>query len=243
MSTLDTSRLPRHIAIIMDGNGRWAKKRGLPRAFGHREGAKVVKEIVTACAQLGIEVLTLYAFSTENWARPKAEIAGLMRILEAYLKRELHTFMENNVRLRVIGDISALPEKPVTALRKVLSATEKNTGMQLNLALNYGGRQELVDGINNALKNGATYVTEKIISDNLYTAGQSDPDLLIRTSGEMRISNFLLWQAAYAEFVVTPVLWPDFNKKHLYNAISEYQTRERRFGGTGRFGGINRIEN
>jgi undecaprenyl diphosphate synthase len=215
----------------MDGNGRWAKKRNLPRIMGHREGAKTVKEIVTACAELGIGVLTLYAFSTENWSRPKAEISGLMQILEKYLKSELATFMKNNVRLAVIGDIGALPEKPVTALRKVLAATENNTGTVLNLALNYGGRQEIVQAVNTALNNGATSVSENSISANLYTAGQPDPDLLIRTSGEMRISNFLLWQAAYAEFVVTPVLWPDFKKKNLYDAITEYQGRERRFGG------------
>ncbi len=228
---LEGQRLPRHIAIIMDGNGRWAKKRGLPRIMGHREGAKTVKEIVTACAELGIEVLTLYAFSTENWSRPKTEIAGLMKILETYLKCELRTFQDNNVRLAVIGDMNALPESSVNALRKVTAATDKNTGMVLNLALNYGGRQDIVNAVNQALKNGATKITEELITGNLYTAGQPDPDLLIRTSGEMRISNFLLWQTAYSEFFVTQVLWPDFKKKHLYSALEEYQNRERRFGG------------
>jgi undecaprenyl diphosphate synthase len=231
LKELDTKRLPRHIAIIMDGNGRWAKKRGLPRILGHREGTKTVKEIVSACAELGIEVLTLYAFSTENWSRPKAEISGLMKILERYLKSEIETFMDNNVRLAVIGDMLAFPENSVAALRKVISLTDKNTGMVLNLALNYGGRQEVVRAANLALKGGAKQLTEKLIEENLYTAGQPDPDLLIRTSGEMRVSNFLLWQLAYTEFFVTETLWPDFKKKHLYNALEEYQNRDRRFGG------------
>jgi undecaprenyl diphosphate synthase len=226
----DLSRLPRHIAIIMDGNGRWAKKRGLPRIFGHRAGAKTVPTIVEACSDLGIEVLTMYSFSTENWLRPRGEITGLMSILRTYLKRQLANMLKNNIRLRTIGDISHLPEAVRSDLKNTIKATEKNGGMILNLALNYGGRQEIVQAVNALLKKGLTTIDEKAISEHLFTAGLPDPDLLIRTSGEMRVSNFLLWQIAYTELHITPVLWPDFTPDDLRVAVAVYQKRERRYG-------------
>ena len=229
---LDLSKLPSHIAIIMDGNGRWAKKRGLPRIFGHRQAMKNVKEIVTACAELKkISVLTLYALSTENWIRPKTEIKGLMSILRLYLVKERKTFMDNNIRLVTIGDSSRLPAEQQKLLDETKKLTENNNGMILNLALNYGGRQEILNAVNALLKNGQKKADEKDIESHLYTAGLPDPDLLIRTSGEMRVSNFLLWQIAYTELYVTAVLWPDFKTKNLYDAITEYQSRQRRFGG------------
>jgi undecaprenyl diphosphate synthase len=215
----------------MDGNGRWAKKRGLPRIFGHRAGVKMVREIVEASADLGVEVLTLYAFSTENWLRPKGEISGLMAILRKYLKRELSTMMKNGIRLRAVGDTTQLPRGAREELQNTMRVTENNQGMILNLALNYGGRQEIVSAVNTLVAKGVKKVDEKLISDHLYTSGQPDPDLLIRTSGEMRISNFLLWQIAYSELYVTSVLWPDFDRKCLHGAIKDYQKRERRFGG------------
>lgn len=230
--TIDLSKLPAHIAIIMDGNGRWAKKRGLPRIFGHRQAMKNVKEIVTACAGLkNVRVLTLYALSTENWIRPKTEIMGLMSILKAYLKRELKTFMDNNIRLVTIGDITRLPAEQQRLLEETKEVTGKNSGMILNLALNYGGRQEILNAVNSLLKSGQKRAEEKDLESRLYTAGLPDPDLLIRTSGEMRVSNFLLWQIAYTELYVTPVLWPDFKTKNLHDAIIDYQSRQRRFGG------------
>jgi len=224
------ARLPRHIAIIMDGNGRWARKRGLPRIFGHRAGVATVRSIVEACADMGIEVLTLYAFSTENWLRPKGEVKGLMAILRKYLRRELATMMRNNIRLRTIGDPSHLDAATRQELKETIKRTEKNEGMILNLALNYGGRGEIVHAVHRLLEQGVRTVDEKTISEHLYTAGLPDPDLLIRTSGEMRLSNFLLWQTAYSEFYVTPVLWPDFTPLDLKKALAEYEKRERRFG-------------
>jgi len=216
----------------MDGNGRWAKKRGLPRIFGHRQAMQNVKEIVTACAELkAIKVLTLYALSTENWIRPKVEIKGLMSILKVYLVKERKTFMDNNIRLMIIGDSSKLPAEQQRLLNETKELTGKNTGMILNLALNYGARQEIVRAVNKLVKKGAKEVDENLISAELDTAGLPDPDLLIRTSGEMRLSNFLLWQSAYTELYVTPVLWPDFKKKDLYAAIADYQLRQRRYGG------------
>ena len=229
---IDPSKLPVHIAIIMDGNGRWAKQRGLPRIFGHRQAMKNVKEIVAACAELKkIKVLTLYALSTENWIRPKTEIKGLMSILKRYLVKERKTFMDNNIRLVTIGDSSKLPAEQQKLLDETKKLTEMNSGMVLSLALNYGGRQDILNAVNALLLKGCKKADEKDITDCLYTAGLPDPDLLIRTSGEMRVSNFLLWQIAYTELYVTPVLWPDFKTNNLHNAIIDYQSRQRRFGG------------
>ena len=231
LTELDLNRLPAHIAIIMDGNGRWAKKRRLPRIFGHRAGMKTVRETVETCSELGVKVLTLYAFSTENWVRPENEITGLMTILKAYLKSELGTMLKNNVRLSVIGDISKLPESARSELLKSIEKTRNNTGLTLNLALNYGGRQDILRAVKKAVEKGLKNIDEEGFSSLLFTAKLPDPDLVIRTSGEMRVSNFLLWQIAYSELYVTPILWPDFKAKDLYEAIFEYQQRERRYGG------------
>lgn len=234
---IDIDNLPKHIAIIMDGNGRWAKSRFLPRNFGHQEGMERVIDVVENCSNLGIKFLTLYAFSTENWKRPSDEIAGLMSILVLYIKRELNKLHSNNIKLHILGDISKLPEKPRNEVEKAIEQTKNNTKMVLNIALNYGGRDEIIYGINELLKD---YKLGKIDVDNitteqfgnyLYTKGQPDPDLLIRPSGEFRISNFLLYQIAYSEFWFSNVLWPDFKDKNLYEAILEYQKRNRRFGG------------
>jgi undecaprenyl diphosphate synthase len=226
--------LPRHIAIIMDGNGRWAKKRHLPRIFGHRAAMKTVREIVESCSNLGVKVLTLYAFSTENWVRPESEIRGLMTILRAYLKSELRAMLKNDVRLSVIGDISKLPNAARSELLETIEKTKHNSGLVLNLALNYGGRQEILRAVKKAAEKGLSDIDENTFAGLLDTAGLPDPDLIIRTSGEMRISNFLLWQMAYSEFYVTPVLWPDFRTRHLNAAILDYQKRDRRFGGIGK---------
>ncbi|MBI2118554.1 MAG: isoprenyl transferase [Elusimicrobia bacterium] len=222
--------LPRHIAIIMDGNGRWAKKRGLPRIVGHQKGAESVREAVQSCGELGIQVLTLYTFSTENWSRPKNEINGLMNLLCAMLKKETENLNKNNVFLRVSGKINELPEKVNNELQISIDKLKNNTGLILNLALNYGARQEILDAVNKILALGIKSVDETSFKNYLYTASLPDPDLLIRTSGEYRISNFLLYQIAYAELYITPVLWPDFRKLELYCAIQDYQKRERRFG-------------
>lgn len=235
--SLDTGNLPVHVAIIMDGNGRWATRRGLPRALGHRAGVESLREIVKACSSLGIRFLTVFAFSTENWKRPVAEVNILMDLLVEYLNKEIQELHENNVQVRAIGTISELPEKAQQALRDAQAHTCNNHGLVLNLALNYGGRNEIVEAVKKigcdvaANKLGPNDIDEKIISDYLYTSGMPDPDLLIRPSGELRISNFLLWQAAYAEFWYSPVLWPDFRKVHLLEAIIDYQNRQRRFGG------------
>jgi len=229
--SLDPSRLPRHLAIIMDGNGRWAKAKGLPRLAGHKAGVETVREMVKACSDLKIPVLTLYAFSTENWARPKAEVADLMGLLAFALKRETLELAENNVRLCAIGRLEGLPRNARAELDRSIARLQGNTGLVLNIALNYGARQELVDAVNRLLAAGRAPVTEEDVSRALYTAGLPDPDLLIRTSGEMRVSNFLLWQIAYAELYVTPVLWPDFTRRHLAAALADFQGRERRFGG------------
>jgi undecaprenyl diphosphate synthase len=230
---LDPDRLPQHIAIIMDGNGRWARKRNLPRAAGHKAGVAPVRASVETCARLGIRALTLYAFSTENWKRPRAEVDMLWRLLRVYLRRELGTLIRNDVRLRAIGRLEALPPAARAELLDAVAATASNRGLVLNLAINYSGRAELVDAVNRiideARPNGP--VTEETIARHLYTAGLPDPDLLIRTSGEMRISNFLLWQIAYSELYVTSTLWPDFTRAELLRAVLEYQRRERRFGG------------
>jgi undecaprenyl diphosphate synthase len=238
---LDPKRLPAHIAIIMDGNGRWARQRNYPRIMGHKAGVDPVRKVVETCAQLGLEALTLYAFSVENWKRPRHEIEGLWRLLRFYLRRELPNLLRNDIQLVAIGRIESLPAQVQNELQSVMDRTSGNRGMRLNLAINYGGRTELVDAVNTMLDNArlegnldALEITEEGIGEHLYTAGLKDPDLLIRTSGEMRISNFLLWQIAYAELYVTDTLWPDFTRTELLEAISDYQNRERRFGGLAR---------
>jgi undecaprenyl diphosphate synthase len=235
---IDPQRLPSHVAIIMDGNGRWARQRNYPRILGHRAGISSVKTIAESAAQIGIQVLTLYAFSVDNWKRPRNEIEGLWRLLRFYLRRELANLMKNDIQLVAIGRLESLPDTVQEDLQDAVDKTARNTGMRLNLAINYGGRTELVDAVNALLDNArlegnldSLEVTENAISSHLYTAGLHDPDLLIRTSGEMRVSNFLLWQIAYAELYVTDTLWPDFTRKHLLEAILDYQGRERRFGG------------
>ncbi|MBI4054601.1 MAG: isoprenyl transferase [Elusimicrobia bacterium] len=229
--SLDPQRLPRHIAVIMDGNGRWAQERHLPRLAGHRAGVESVREAVRTCARLGIPVLTLYAFSTENWKRPPEEIQELMRLLGYVLDREVEELHANGVRLKTIGRIAELPEFVQTKLRAAAERLKDNSALLLNLALNYGGRQEILDAVCAARDAGLETLDEAALSRHLYTAGLPDPDLLIRTSGEMRLSNFLLWQIAYAELYVTPVHWPDFRRKDLLEAIAQYQRRCRRFGG------------
>ncbi|MFH1540822.1 MAG: isoprenyl transferase [Elusimicrobiota bacterium] len=224
--------LPKHIAIIMDGNGRWAKKRGLPRLLGHHAGMKSVKEIVKAASDMEIKVLTLYAFSTENWNRPKMEIKGLFSLMKLFIKKEINELQKNNVKINIIGQYSALPNDTTNLLEKAMKKTSENTGMLMNIALNYGGRQEIIDAVNKIVNDGKyKKVDEKIFEKYLYTTGLPDPDLIIRTSGENRISNFLLWQSAYSEFYVTETLWPDFKKENFMEVISEYQKRNRRFGG------------
>ncbi|MBL0057701.1 MAG: di-trans,poly-cis-decaprenylcistransferase [Elusimicrobia bacterium] len=225
----DRSRLPRHVAVIMDGNGRWAKERGLPRLMGHRAGAESVREIVRVSGEWGIEALTLFAFSTENWSRSPQEVRGLMSLLVHTLRREVRELDRNGVQLRAIGRIEGLPASVQKELRRTIDALSGNRGVLLTLALNYGGRQEIVDAARAALAAGET-ISEESISRHLQTAPLLDPDLLIRTSGEYRLSNFLLWQSAYTELYVTPVYWPDFRKKQFSDAIADYQRRERRFG-------------
>ncbi|HAX62009.1 MAG TPA: isoprenyl transferase [Elusimicrobia bacterium] len=224
--------IPKHIAIIMDGNGRWAKKRGLPRLYGHHAGMKSVREVVRAASDTGVGVLTLYAFSTENWNRPKSEIKGLFALMKLFIKKELGALHKNNVKVNIIGRLSALPLDTIKMVNQATEKTSKNTGMILNIALNYGGRQEIIDAVNKIIaESNYKKVDEKIFEKYLYTTGLPSPDLIIRTSGENRISNFLLWQSAYSEFYTTETLWPDFKKKNLMEAISEYQKRNRRFGG------------
>lgn len=236
LEKLDLERLPRHIAVIMDGNGRWAQKRHLPRVAGHRQGTQSARTTIETCARLHIEALTLYAFSVENWRRPKTEIEFLMQLLREYLRREMPLIQRNNIRMRFLGRPDELPEGVQKDTREAVGATARNTGMVLSIALNYGGRAEIVDAMNAILaeRNGhgsGNAVTEEVLSRHLYTANLPDPDLLIRTSGEMRVSNFLLWQIAYAEIFVTETLWPDFNRAKLLAALLEYQKRERRYGG------------
>lgn len=238
LETINKEKLPNHLAIIMDGNGRWAKKQGLLRAFGHESGTKSVKEIIKACAKLGIEYLTLYAFSTENWNRPKIEVDTLMRILINSLKKELTTLQKNNIKLNTIGNLEKLPQSAQKELLDVIEKTKNNTRMTLTLALSYGSREEIVSAVkdisakvkNNIISIDA--IDDSIINEHLYTQNLPDVDLVIRTSGEHRISNFLLWQIAYAELYFTDVLWPDFKEQNLYEAIISYQKRERRFGKT-----------
>jgi len=230
--------LPKHIAIIMDGNGRWAKSKGKIRAFGHENGTKAVRTTVESCAKLGVEHLTLYAFSTENWKRPKLEVKTLMQLLISSLKKEMSTLQKNNIRLNAIGDIKTLPQKVHDELIHVIEVTKSNSRMTLNLALSYGSRDELtsmVKKIGEKIKNdiiSTEKIDESVINQHLYTRNLPDVDLLIRTSGEQRLSNFLLWQIAYAELYFTDIFWPDFSEEDLYKAIASYQKRERRFGKT-----------
>ena len=230
---IDLSRLPAHIAVIMDGNGRWAAERNLPRVEGHRAGIESVRSSVELSARLGVEVLTLYAFSVENWKRPPAEVSVLMGLLKRYLRLELATLLENNIRFRVIGSQRELDADVRSELDHAQDQTASNTGMVFNIALNYGGRAEIVSAARRALETGVdpSELDEARFAGLLYTAGQPDPDLLIRTSGEMRISNFLLWQIAYAEIWVTETYWPDFRARHLLEAVLAYQKRDRRYGG------------
>lgn len=230
--------LPEHIAIIMDGNGRWAKERGKLRVFGHEKGAKAVKEVVKGCAELGVKNLTLYAFSTENWNRPKLEVQTLMKLLISSLRKEIKTLQENNIKLNAIGNLKALPGQVYKELTDVIEITKNNNRLTLTLALSYGSRDELINTVKQIsvkVKNNIISpekIDESVINEHLYTRNLPDVDLLIRTSGEQRISNFLLWQIAYAELYFTSVFWPDFTKEHLYEAIVNYQKRERRFGKT-----------
>jgi undecaprenyl diphosphate synthase len=233
-----SGEIPTHIAIIMDGNGRWAKRRRLPRVAGHREGVKSVRDVVEACAQLGVKYLTLFAFSTENWRRPKEEIDTLMKLLIKTLRSETEKLHKNDIKLMAIGDIDSLPKEVRKELKEAMEKTKNNKRMVLNLALSYSGRWEIIEAVKEIardVKKGKVKIEEiddKLFSNYLKTAGIPDPDLLIRTSGELRISNFLLWQIAYTELYITDCLWPDFRRKHLYEAIRDYQRRERRFGMT-----------
>ncbi len=235
---LDKAKLPRHVAIIMDGNGRWAKARRLPRIAGHREGVKSVREVVRTGGELGIEILTLYAFSVENWKRPRRQVNALMRLLEEFLRKECPRLNKNKVKLQAIGRLKELPLGVQEALERTMKSTARNEGLLLNLALNYGGRSEIVDAARNLISDvqkgirRLEEVDEEIFPEYLYTAGLPDPDLLIRTSGEYRLSNFLLYQTSYSEIWVTPVHWPDFKRKHFLEALLDYQSRERRFGGS-----------
>ncbi len=225
--------IPRHIAIIMDGNGRWAKERGLPRLKGHERGVETVRAVTEECVALGVEFLTLYAFSTENWKRPELEVNGLWAILEHFLAYELPTMMKNGIRLRTIGRTHELPESTQQKLRETIGATADNKATTLILALNYSSRTEITDAVRSicAAAPDPKTITPETISAHLYTAEYPDPDLLIRTSGEMRLSNFMLWQLSYAEFYLTPKFWPDFDKEDLRTAVAEFQKRERRYGG------------
>jgi undecaprenyl diphosphate synthase len=233
---IDLSRLPQHIAIIMDGNGRWAKEKGKLRVFGHKNGVVSVRDVVEASAELGIKYLTLYTFSSENWNRPKLEVAAIMELMIATIHREINRFMQNNIRLNAIGDLEMLPEKAHTELVAAIKKTEHNTGLVLTLALSYSSRREIVHAARALackVQRGELKpedINEELLKDNLYTNGMPDPELLIRTSGEYRISNYLLWQIAYAELYFTSKLWPDFRREDLYDAVIDFQKRERRFG-------------
>jgi undecaprenyl diphosphate synthase len=235
---VDPDRLPAHIAIIMDGNGRWARRRNMPRAAGHRAGVEPVRIAVETCSRLGLQALTLYAFSTENWKRPRAEVDMLWRLLRLYLHRELPEIMRNGIQFTCMGRLDGLPDQVRQEIEIAIDATARNRGMRLNVAINYSGRAELVDAVNAIVDDARLEgrlrdlrIDEADIASHLYTAGLPDPDLLIRTSGEMRVSNFLLWQIAYAELYVTDTLWPDFRRADLLHAILDYQKRDRRFGG------------
>jgi undecaprenyl diphosphate synthase len=230
---IDFSKLPKHIAVIMDGNGRWAKIRNLPRVEGHKAGLKAVKEIIETCPRIGIQYLTLYAFSKENWKRPKSEVKTLWELLAKYLRKESNTLVENEFKLNVIGQLERIPDKTKKELLRVMDMTKNFNKFFINLALNYSGRSEIIDAVKKILDTDGIEgndLNEELFSKYIYTSGIPDPDLLIRTSGELRISNFLLWQIAYSEIWVTPVYWPDFNRRHMIEAIVDYQNRERRFG-------------
>jgi len=227
---LDETKLPQHVGIIMDGNGRWAKKRGLPRVFGHRAGVNTVRKIVETAAKIGIKCLSLYAFSTENWRRPKNEIEFLFNLLRQYIKKEEKNLIKNNIKVVISGDVSKIDKKTAETLRKLVEKLKNNTGLIVNLCINYGGRQEIVSAVNKIISLGVKSVDEKKFEEFLYTKDLTELDLLIRTSGELRISNFMLWQVAYAELYFTKTLWPDFTPKEFVLAIKDYQSRERRFG-------------
>ena len=237
LARIDMKRLPRHVAVIMDGNGRWAKSRNLPRVEGHRAGIAAVREVVETAARLELGVITLYAFSVENWKRPRYEVATLMLLLKEYLRKELQTLQDNNIRFVPIGRVEGLDPSVQRELRYAQEQTANNSGLLFQIALNYGGRAEIVDTVNRIMtmlrekEMSDAVIDETFFSDHLYTANVDDPDLLIRTSGELRVSNFLLWQIAYAEIHVTKVLWPDFRRQHLFEAIIDFQSRDRRFGG------------
>lgn len=226
-------RVPRHLAIIMDGNGRWAKARGLPRLAGHRAGTENLRRILRACVELGIEVLTIYAFSTENWDRPQSEVRGLMGIVERVIDRELNELHANGVQIRHLGRLEGISEKLQKKIKRALDLTANNDRLILNVAFNYGGRTEIVDAVQRMIADDVlvSQVDEALFGRYLYTGGQPDPDLIIRTSGELRVSNFLIWQGAYAEYYATPTFWPDFNQDELMKALEHYGQRERRFGG------------
>ncbi len=237
LARIDMKRMPRHIAVIMDGNGRWAKSRNLPRVEGHRAGIASVREVVETAARLELGVMTLYAFSVENWKRPRYEVATLMMLLKEYLRKELATLQENNIKFVPIGRVDGLDPSVQRELRYAQEQTAGNSGLLFQIALNYGGRAEIVDTVNRIMamlrekEMSDAVIDENFFSDHLYTANVEDPDLLIRTSGELRVSNFLLWQIAYAEIHVTKVLWPDFRRRHLFEAIIDFQSRDRRYGG------------
>lgn len=237
MQLIDKDKLPRHIAVIMDGNGRWAQKRFMPRTFGHRSGMNSLKQVVETCCNLGISCLTVFAFSTENWKRPRDEVNYLMNLLVEYINKEIEELHQNGIRLQVLGDYRSLPERSIKAIELALTKTAANQGMVFNIALNYGARDEIIRAVRSLAKQveegilAVEDINESTFSQALYTVGLPDPDLLIRTAGEMRVSNFLLWQIAYAEFWFSPLLWPDFNQQELLRAIWEFQQRDRRFGG------------
>lgn len=228
----DPSKLPVHVAIIMDGNGRWALKRGLPRLAGHRAGTENLRRVIRACVEFGIQFLTIYAFSTENWGRPREEVNGLLRILEDVIDKELRELHDQGVCLRHMGRLEQLPSHLQTKVVEAVKLTKENSRLTLNIAFNYGGRDEIVQAVQHMMRDGLTadQVTPETLSRYLYTAGIPDPDLIIRTSGELRISNFLIWQAAYSEWYVTPTYWPDFDKKEFQKALETYANRDRRYG-------------
>ncbi len=228
----NSTRIPYHLAIIMDGNGRWAKSRGLPRLAGHRAGTDNLRRILKACVRHGIKILTIYAFSTENWGRPAEEVRGLMTILEQVIERELKELHEQGVQIRHVGRTEGISPRLLKKIRRAVELTQHNDTIILNVAFNYGGRQEIIDAVHRIMQAGIApdQVDDALLSQYLYTAGQPDPDLIIRTSGELRVSNFLIWQGAYAEYYVTPTYWPDFDESELQKALDHYSTRERRFG-------------
>ncbi len=234
---IDLDKIPEHVAIIMDGNGRWAQKKNLPRMAGHNAGMLTIKEIVKASSTLGIKHLTVYAFSTENWKRSTEEVSGIFKLIIIYIEKELKELHENNVKVKVLGDYKKLPKESVKSLERSLETTQNNTGLQFNIALNYGGRNEILRSVKKLAKEvesgklKADDISEDMIASNLYTAGIPDPDMIIRTSGEKRLSNYLLWQCAYSEFVFTDVLWPDFKREEFEKTIEIFQNRKRRFGG------------